>query len=135
MALFYWKDEYSVSIEEIDRQHKTLVEMINELHSSMLSGKGKDVLGPIFKGLVEYTTTHFKTEEDLMSRHLYPELTEHKEKHTFFINKINDYATQFESGNLLISIELMNFLKDWLISHIAGMDKKYSSFFSDKGIQ
>jgi hemerythrin len=135
MALFLWKEEYTVDIKQIDDQHKQLVEMINELHSAMLSGKGREALGETFTGLVEYTKTHFSTEETLMSQHGYPELKAHRESHDEFTNKVTAMYNDFTEGNILISIELMNFLKDWLINHIARVDKKYAPFFSEKGIQ
>lgn len=45
MALFVWSDKYSVNINEIDNQHKKLVDILSSLHDSMKAGKGSEVLG------------------------------------------------------------------------------------------
>ena len=34
----------------------------------------------------------------------------------------------FEAGKVLLSVDLMNFLRDWLTSHILKSDKRYAPF-------
>ena len=73
MALLSWNDTYSVKIRKFDDQHKKLIDLINQLHDSMLVGKGKDVMGEVMNSLVDYTKTHFTAEETLMRLHNYPD--------------------------------------------------------------
>ncbi len=134
MALFTWKDEYSVKIEKIDGQHKKLVELLDQLHSSMLSAKADGVMGKILDELVRYTTVHFGEEEQLMKLHNYPGYQSQLEAHKIFIKKIEDFQTDFKEGKKMISVDLLYLLKDWLIGHINGVDKKYTEFFHDKGV-
>ena len=63
MPLIQWDDSLRVNIAEIDAQHRKLVGMINELNEAMRMGKGKEILGKTVQGLIEYTQTHFQTEE------------------------------------------------------------------------
>ena len=135
MALITWNDTLSVKVAEIDRQHQKLISMINELNDAMRQGKGKDVLGEIIKSLVDYTVTHFKTEETYFDKFGYPEKDSHKKEHTDFVKKTSDFKEGFEKGKLGLSIELMNFLSNWLQNHIKGTDKKYSQFFNEKGLK
>jgi len=37
-------------------------------------------------------------------------------------------------NKLGITLEVMNFLKDWLSHHILSVDKKYAPFLNEKGI-
>lgn len=134
MALINWSENLSVNIKEIDEQHKKLVSMINELHDAMRSGKGKDVLEKIFKGLSQYVGTHFATEEKYMSTHNYPGYLSHKAEHTKLTQRVLDLQRQFEQGTPVLTVELLNFLKDWLQNHIIGTDKKYGPFLNGKGI-
>ncbi len=134
MPLFQWSPELSVSVKEIDAQHKKLVDLINLLHDSMKSGKGKDVMGDIMKDLTDYTVYHFSTEERLFEKYGYAEFARHKKEHDDLTKQVLDIKSKFEKGQVSITIEVMNFLKDWLNHHIRQSDKKYSAFLNSKGV-
>lgn len=135
MALIKWDDSFSVNVGKIDDQHRALVTMNNELNEAMAQGKGKDVLGKIVNGLISYTATHFKTEEDYFNTFRYPEKDSHKKEHVEFVRKVTEFKDGFESGKLSLSIEVMTFLSNWLRNHIKVVDKKYSRFFNEKGLK
>ena len=119
-----WSEEYSVGINEIDTQHKRLVELINKLHDAMSQGKSREIASEILSDLTNYTQTHFKFEEEKFAKYNYEHRLIHELEHKKFVDKITEFKTDFENGKALISIELMNFLKDWLINHIKVSDKK-----------
>jgi len=58
----------------------------------------------------------------------------------YFNGKVTDKteATElkgsFDKGENIITVEVMNFLKDWLNNHIIGTDKKYGPFLNSKGV-
>lgn len=135
MALFTWKDEYSVNIREIDDQHKQLVNMVNELHEAMMQQRAKDVLGSILNKLVSYCASHFATEERLMQTHGYPDFTDHKAKHDKMTAKVLALQSDLKAGKMNLTIEVSQFLKDWLDKHILGTDKKYSAHLNAKGVK
>jgi hemerythrin len=135
MGLIKWDDSLSVNVAKIDQQHQKLILMINDLHGAMKLGKGKDVLGEIVNGLISYTTIHFKTEEDYFIHFGYPQTDSHKKEHIVFVQKVAEFKDGFEKGKLSLSIEVLNFLSDWLQNHIKGTDKKYSQFFNEKGLK
>ena len=135
MPLITWKDSFSVKVTEIDTQHKKLVEMINKLYDAMKVGKSKDVMGEILNNLISYTATHFKTEEKYFDLYSYPEKETHKAEHEKFVETVTKFKEEFDSGNATISIEVMNFLRDWLTKHINGEDKKYTKCFNDHGLK
>jgi hemerythrin len=135
MALINWDDSLSVNVAEIDQQHKRLIGMINELNDAMRMGKGKDVLGKIINSLFTYTATHFKTEEKYFAQFGYPDTENHKKEHTAFVQKVSDFKDGFEKKKLSLTIEVMDFLSDWLKNHIKGTDKKYSQIFNEKGLK
>ncbi len=134
MALINWNDSLSVNVKEIDLQHKKLVDMINELNEAMRIGKGKEALGKIINGLISYTATHFKNEEQYFEKLRYPDAANHKKEHIAFVKKVTDFKDGFEKNNLAVTMEVMSFLSDWLKNHIKGTDKKYSKFFNEKGL-
>lgn len=134
MALINWDSSFSLGIQEIDRQHQKLVNMINELNDAMSQGKSKEVLGKIINELVSYTRVHFDTEEKYFEQYGYEEKEPHKTEHEKFVQTIREFANDFKQGKVGLSIKLMSFLSDWLTKHIKGTDKKYSEFLTSKGL-
>lgn len=134
MALINWSTIYSVNVKEIDLQHQKLVALINTLHDGMKAGKGKEVMSKVLKDLADYTKFHFGYEEKLFDQLKYPDTMIHKRQHADLVKQVTDYITKFEKGETLLTMQLMNFLKDWLMNHIAKTDKNYSAFFNSKGI-
>ncbi|MGD1075133.1 MAG: bacteriohemerythrin [Thermodesulfovibrionales bacterium] len=134
MALITWSDDLSVNIGSIDAQHKKLVALVNTLHDAMSSGKGQQALGKILDELIEYTKSHFATEERLMTTHVYPGYLSHKKEHDGLTQQVLTVHQDFKAGKPVITVEIMRFLKDWLSRHIQGTDKKYSPFLISKGV-
>lgn len=134
MALLTWNDSYSVKVKQFDDQHKKLVDMVNNLHEHMKQGKGAEGAKQVLSSLVTYTQTHFADEERLMKQHNYPNFEQHKKEHNQLVMKVSDVKKLIDEGKMLISQELMSFLKDWLVKHIQGEDKKYGPFLNSKGI-
>jgi hemerythrin len=128
MALLEWNDSLKVNVAVIDRQHQRLVQMINDLNDAMRKGKGKDALGKILNEMVRYAMTHF-------DRYQYPETAPHKAEHASFVSKVKQFKADYDKNKVGLTIELMNFLSDWLVNHIKGTDKKYGPFFNEKGLQ
>ncbi|MFZ5940536.1 MAG: bacteriohemerythrin [Bacteroidota bacterium] len=135
MALIDWTDNMSVQITSIDAQHKKLVGMINDFYEG-LKNKGSDqLMGELIGKMNDYISYHFSYEEELFKKHGYPDYTLHLREHQAFIAKIADVEKRFREGKMILSIEITTFLKDWLIKHIQGTDKKYTSFLLSKGVK
>jgi hemerythrin len=135
MAFFEWKNDYSVGIAKIDEQHKVLVGFLNELYDSMKAGQGKDTLGDVLTRLIEYTKTHFATEESLFKLYKYPDYEAHKQKHDKLAVYVLELKEKFDSGKISNPIQITNFLKDWLGKHIMGTDQLYAPFLNAKGVR
>lgn len=133
--MIQWNDDLSVKVAEIDRQHQKLIEMINELNEAMSQGKGRTVVGKIVSGLVSYTETHFRTEERYFDAFGYPEAYTHKKEHGAFVARVAEFRDGIAQGKIALSIEVMSFLSDWLRNHISVVDRKYSPFLREKGLQ
>ena len=134
MPVIQWDDSFSVNVAEIDRQHQKLVLMINNLYDAMGEGKGKGVLGKIIDELINYTASHFKTEEKYFDMLKYPHSANHKKEHSDFVQKVTDFKANFDAGKTWLSVKVMNFLRTWLQNHIKGADKEYGPFFNEHGL-
>jgi hemerythrin len=129
-----WSPTYSVKVKKFDDQHKKLVDLINQLHDAMRAGQGNAMLGVVLQQLISYASSHFGDEEKTMQTKGYPGLAAHKVEHEKFVAKVLDAQKQFQAGSAMLTLTVMNFLKDWLISHIKGVDQKYSEFLNSKGV-
>ncbi|MEF3695607.1 bacteriohemerythrin [Desulfolutivibrio sp.] len=130
-----WDESLSVNIDEIDGQHKVLVDMINGLHEAMRAGKGVKVLAGLVGALKNYTVEHFGVEEGYMEKYKYPGYLNHKKEHERFVAKVLEFESAFKAGKTSLTMDVMRFLKDWLVGHIKGVDKKYGPFFNQRGIR
>lgn len=125
-TFFLWNSSYSVGSEAMDQEHKRLVEIINNLYGAMRQGKGNQAIGSILDGLASYTRTHFAHEEKLMKDAKYEAYEEHKREHDTLSRQVLEIQNKYRSGNVL-SLEIMSFLKEWLVTHIQGSDKRFGS--------
>ena len=135
MPLMQWTDDLSVGFKTIDSQHKRLVEMINELYDAMIEIRGQEALRTIVNGMVEYAAIHFMTEEKRMIEFNYEGYPEHKKIHEDFVAKAVDLQEQLKNESFVLSLDVLNFLRDWLKEHIQGTDRKYIPCFQDNGIE
>lgn len=128
-----WSDALSVGVNEIDNQHKTLVEMVNQLSEGIHGGWGKEARKEVIDKLIDYTRVHFATEESLMSIAKYPSYSAHKKKHEDLIEMVKEYVKKYEQDPDSSSYELLYFLKRWLTEHIMRDDKTLGGYLIKKG--
>ncbi|NQV42565.1 MAG: hemerythrin family protein [Candidatus Marinimicrobia bacterium] len=134
MVFIEWKDAYSVNIADIDKQHKHLIDIINRLHSAILSGKDSEALSYIMTDLVYYTIYHFETEEKFFDEHNYPQSEQHKNEHKDLAQKVAVLKQKHDSGEKVLSIDVMSFLREWLQDHILGSDAEFGPYLNNKGV-
>lgn len=134
-CLVQWSDELSVGIEEIDNQHKILVDLLNDLHRAIVEHHGSEAAHRILAELLEYTRIHFAVEESLMRIMGYPDYEEHKHHHELLLNEVRLLGRKLAEGKKSVNFELLHFLKMWLTKHIMEEDMQYTPFFLSKGVQ
>ncbi|MCX8119175.1 MAG: bacteriohemerythrin [Desulfobacterota bacterium] len=88
----------------------------------------------LIKNLMDYASTHFRTEEDYFRKFAYPEAGSHMKEHSDFSSKVKAFKEDYDRGNVRLSIQVMNFLCDWVQNHIKGSDRRYGPFLKSKGI-
>ncbi len=133
--LVEWTPALSVGLATIDDQHKVLVNLINELHAAMRRRKSDAIMLDVVNRLKDYTVKHFGNEEELFKRHGYPERGEHEAVHRKFVQKVLEFESGLKGGTAKVTMDIMRFLKDWLVSHIQGTDTKYAPFLKSKGVR
>lgn len=127
-TLIAWNNSYLMGYELIDKQHEKLVGLINKLYNAFLEGKANSVVGEIIGEMIEYTEYHFGVEEKIFEKIDYDKKQEHIKFHRFFIDKTKSFQSEFNTGNAMLSYEVMEFLKKWLLEHIQTEDRKYINY-------
>ncbi len=131
-----WKEEYSVGIEALDKDHRKLLNLINQFQTAALYRTGIEFEQEAFDALVEYTRTHFNREEALMEEHGYPDFEAHQDLHRKMITQVEESMAQHANEGRQVPLErTVEFLQDWLLNHINGTDQKYSEFLKSKGVR
>ena len=127
--LITWDNSFSVGFAILDEQHKELVNMINELTEDCKKGTSAAELSfkLVLERAVEYAKTHFADEEKYMDKVLYPNMAAHKKEHFNFLFEVVNLVNEVESGNTT-PIEFVNFLKKWVLNHVAKSDMKYAPY-------
>lgn len=136
---FFWDDNLSVNVKEIDEQHKNFLNICNQLFA--LSDNEVIDQEEVFKKVSElgdYAMYHLSTEEELFEKTAYPEAENHKNIHDVFRAKIKEFIEQVRdevSDKKEVAANIADFSGNWLVNHIAGMDKQYTDHFNKNGVE
>lgn len=136
--IFKWNEKYNTGIKSIDEQHQQLFSLGNQLFSVISRGEGIDNYDKIMAVLAElknYTACHFKHEEELMEKFNYQDYEAHKKQHEAFVEKIIEVESKnIDDNQNKITLEIIEFIADWVQNHIVKSDHGYKALFNEKGI-
>lgn len=125
MALFEWKQDYSVSVKQFDGDHQKLFSLVNELNDAMAQGQGRLVIGRVLQQLLQYTRDHFAAEEAAMRDANFDGLASHAAEHRELTETVKKFAEEYSQGSTSVTIDVLYFLRDWLEHHVCQTDHEY----------
>lgn len=130
-----WNNQLSVKVEEIDKQHQELIQIINQLYDTMIQRRGTEQIPEILERLEMYTVSHFSTEEALMRIFGYPEYQKHKEQHNQLVRELQHIRQNITDGEFHhVNSELLIYLRNWLLQHIMKADQHLGIYLEKQGI-
>jgi hemerythrin len=127
---FIWSDKLALGVKQMDDEHIILIEKINNLVIQMeqqFTKKDTDTMYRCFTDLANYTVEHFAHEEDYMKSIGYMQLSSHKKIHEKLLNHVGAYGVQIKNETV-DNQKLISFLRNWLLSHIMGVDMQYAEY-------
>lgn len=124
-----WRPSFETGIEQIDKHHMTLVQLIVDLKNAHEEHRDAEFANVVVEALRSYAKYHFLAEERIMVSAKYPYIEEHRKEHAFFTEKVNEDFMTTPKGAPSIAMELLDFLKEWLIDHILVKDRNFADFF------
>jgi len=129
MAFVEWDPKYELGVEQFDLHHRHLVGLLNELYERYATLKDDDaILRGAVSDLTEYADYHFSLEESWMQQVAYPGYDEHVLQHKQFIFKLVEFNRLYRTEKEHLALEIIAFLRRWLLDHIVQADGKYGAF-------
>ena len=131
MPVIEWVDALSVNVAEIDEQHRSIIEIINEFHDVLLHGNFSELgiaRDRVLKTIEEQFEVHFATEEAFMARVSFPGLEDHQKKHRAFAGQLKKYESDILKGTVILNSELLKILAGWFVDHELQEDRKFGVF-------
>jgi hemerythrin-like metal-binding protein len=129
MAYMTWKADMSVGLEELDQDHRFLIQVINRLAVNAEDDGDAEAIRECLASLRNYAEFHFAREESVMRACGHSTLAEHQDEHRAFTREIATIVDRFDQGDANVRAEinenLIGYLKDWLTHHILVVDMGY----------
>ncbi|MEO5342712.1 MAG: bacteriohemerythrin [Gammaproteobacteria bacterium SHHR-1] len=125
--IFPWDHNFETGIEQIDEQHKRLVDILNHLAAHLANRSRPATLNQYFDQLAAYADYHFSAEEKIWNRYLSGDdwVCQHEQTHQSFIARVVELRDEEVNKSLDEVIQdIVSFLAKWLAHHILDSDKR-----------
>lgn len=123
--LLEWKDSYRTGIDEVDHEHRELIELINRLHERLSQPEAPITVPAFFGDLNKAITAHFALEERNMRERGYDQLREHKTEHERLLDEIRDIMDAYEAMPAADRTGVLaQTLDDWFSIHFRTHDSR-----------
>jgi hemerythrin len=123
-----WREQLSVGNDLIDNDHKHLVMLVNQAEETLKS-KNMSSLKTVLESLADYAKFHFSREELVATAAGYPRVTHMHESHEALITKLSQVTQELDLELSEASGQhFVDFLRDWLISHVIKEDLQMKPF-------
>lgn len=133
MQLVQWDDTLVLGVKQIDAHHEELVSILNRCFQALMLNDHRGELEGVVNELRSYTMYHFQTEERLMADAGYPQESSHAMAHQQFIASIFDFQARLRSGESFVAVDVLTFLREWLVEHIKKSDRAVAEFILAQG--
>ncbi len=119
-----WINDYSLGIEELDKQHRQILELYKCLYRSVMR-KNPEVfpITIILSEMISVTEHHFATEEQYFKFYNDPEMIDwHKSEHEISISLLRTFERELEDG-IQTAKDTFSLISYWILGHFCGVDQ------------
>ncbi len=134
MAFVYWTSDLDTGFEDIDEQHRQLVDYTNKLYDAKEAGD-KEGIEREFQHLIDYTVEHFSYEEMMLEEAQYRLVEQHRKVHQNFVTRLNTLQARYRNGDEEALEEVIGLCEGWLFRHIRINDHGYIDSVKASGIR
>jgi hemerythrin-like metal-binding protein len=125
-----WRTEYECGESTIDRQHRELFDLANDLIAEV-SGVTPNLVAVrhAFDRLVAHVDDHFRWEETELAARGYEQLDAHARAHAKLVRRALDLRASAESGQVLFGAVVDFLANDVVAKHLLGSDRDFYPLF------
>lgn len=134
MAALPWKDEYNVNVAAMDRQHRRLADLVDQLHTAFHSNQTGKEIRETLSELIAFARLHFATEEELMLKYAYPDYPAHQAEHKLVLGQMNKLADYLKENSAISFDAEADESEDWVTKHLLERDAPLGKFLNEKGV-
>lgn len=134
MQKVVWDESFNCGMAEIDKQHKELVTILNEVIEKREDGVKSETVSSALMKLINYADYHFKAEEEYMKKINYPEYINHKREHIEFMRKTVEICEDTMEYKENVPEQLIVFIKNWVVNHIMQSDRDIFIFSQKEAV-
>jgi hemerythrin len=145
VKILNWRDEWTLGIDTLDEDHREIVDLLLEMAqcyakateppeiSAESGGAASDNTEDLYAALERFGTVarrHFQREEEFIRTIDYPGLPDHQSEHALLMAEFTDMVRDLrERGVTKLSSQDLDALKQWVIAHILGADRKFADHY------
>lgn len=125
MALIEWVESYSVGVDQLDADHKRLIDIINRIDAAQAASRS---ISWAIGELADYARYHFEREEKMMQDAAYSDLEKHQRRHEEFLEWLRSVQVSLRmvpDAQFHIGSDVRDYLGRWLTKHILVEDMSY----------
>ncbi|MEI7609785.1 MAG: bacteriohemerythrin [Rhodospirillaceae bacterium] len=130
-TLLEWTDALETGVEEIDGDHRCLIDLANRIHTAALAGNREEVADLVLE-FCNYCDDHFVMEEEFMRDINYPQRAEHKRDHDQMLADLDKIMGKVQS-NLDASAVMGEFIFHWTEAHVLVVERQLAEFVRARG--
>jgi hemerythrin len=116
----------------IDSEHDVQTQLLDSLSHALQEVDGLSPANYILDQFIEFSDMHFLSEQLVMRLHGYPGYEPHLEEHTRLMKKVCEIRSSVNSGEAKIDFQLVQQLREWLLTHVAIEDVAFGEFLRIK---
>jgi hemerythrin-like metal-binding protein len=126
-------ETFVLDCEALDKDHRRLVEMVNEITEILESGKAANYKEKVL-GLFNYAKAHFSREELFLAKVGYPDVGRHHQHHRQLDEKMDHILELAETAgvNEMARESLKKELVFFVMDDVITTDMDFKAFIKDK---
>ena len=119
-------DDLRTGIDCIDEQHRSLIELHNEIVAGFDREQPHAATIEALARLYLYCRQHFDSEEKIMRRYGYPGLDAHRRDHAAHLERLRQVILDYREDPEASRNSIESFVSHWIVGHIEDADLDFA---------